>query len=214
MKDYAIYLDLDGVLADYDGGFRRDHPTFKIDPSLNRSSHLLPGSGSERKRAAYELIKGTTFYANLPLMPGAEKLYNFVRDSRPIILTAAPKFGAGEEEFHINPHWLGAAFHKRNWVETVFLPAASYERASLWGKILTNMTFDQQTSPRPRIRLADDRFICTSSARKFQFMHRKKSEHQILVDDRPDNIEAWRNAGGIGILHTSVDDSIEQLKAL
>lgn len=214
MKDKAIYLDLDGVMADYDGGFRRDHPTFKLDPSLNRSSHLLPGSGSAKKREAYELVKGTTFYADLPMMPGAAKLYNFVREAHPIILTAAPKYGATEADFHINPHWLGAAFHKRNWVECVLLPAASYERAPLWKKALISISYDHQSAPRPRIRMPDTRFICTTSSRKHEFMHRKKSEHQILVDDRPDNIEAWNNAGGIGILHTSVEDSIRQLKAL
>jgi cytidyltransferase-like protein len=36
----------------------------------------------------------------------------------------------------------------------------------------------------------------------------------ILIDDRKDNIEQWINAGGIGILHTSADDTITQLKKL
>jgi cytidyltransferase-like protein len=36
----------------------------------------------------------------------------------------------------------------------------------------------------------------------------------ILIDDRKDNIEQWVNAGGIGILHTSADDTITQLKKL
>ena len=36
----------------------------------------------------------------------------------------------------------------------------------------------------------------------------------VLIDDRPKNIEAWENAGGIGILHTSAADTIEQLKKL
>ena len=36
----------------------------------------------------------------------------------------------------------------------------------------------------------------------------------VLIDDRPKNIEAWENAGGIVILHTSAADTIEQLKKL
>jgi hypothetical protein len=36
----------------------------------------------------------------------------------------------------------------------------------------------------------------------------------ILIDDRKDNIEQWVNAGGIGILHTSADNTITQLKKL
>ena len=46
----------------------------------------------------------------------------------------------------------------------------------------------------------------------------KKSEFaapdSILIDDRPSNVEQWISAGGIGILHTSAKDTIEQLKKL
>jgi len=36
----------------------------------------------------------------------------------------------------------------------------------------------------------------------------------ILIDDRTSNIEQWRAKGGIGILHTSANKTIEQLKEL
>ena len=36
----------------------------------------------------------------------------------------------------------------------------------------------------------------------------------ILIDDRADNINQWEAAGGIGILHTSASNTIEQLKKL
>jgi len=36
----------------------------------------------------------------------------------------------------------------------------------------------------------------------------------ILIDDRQVNIDQWEAAGGIGILHTSADDTISQLKKL
>ena len=35
----------------------------------------------------------------------------------------------------------------------------------------------------------------------------------ILVDDRRKSLDPWIAAGGIGILHTSVEDTIEQLRA-
>jgi nicotinamide mononucleotide adenylyltransferase len=38
--------------------------------------------------------------------------------------------------------------------------------------------------------------------------------NRILIDDRADTIEKWNRAGGIGILHTSAQDTIEQLKKL
>ena len=36
----------------------------------------------------------------------------------------------------------------------------------------------------------------------------------ILIDDRKDNIAQWREAGGIGILHTSTSSTIKQLEKL
>lgn len=36
----------------------------------------------------------------------------------------------------------------------------------------------------------------------------------ILIDDRIDNIEGWVGAGGIGIHHSSTDNTIKELKKL
>ena len=38
--------------------------------------------------------------------------------------------------------------------------------------------------------------------------------NHILIDDRESNIDQWRAAGGIGILHTSASNTIQQLKKL
>ena len=38
--------------------------------------------------------------------------------------------------------------------------------------------------------------------------------NSILIDDRQVNIDQWEAAGGIGILHTSTDNTISQLKEL
>ena len=40
------------------------------------------------------------------------------------------------------------------------------------------------------------------------------ASNHILIDDRESNIDQWRAAGGIGILHTSASDTIQQLKKL
>jgi hypothetical protein len=228
MKTFQIFFDADGVTADYDQGFRNDYPDFVLDPALNRSSHLLPGSGSERKRAAYELIKGTDFYARLPIMPGAVDLYieALKYDPEPIILTAAPKFGATEEDFHINPYWLGAAFHKRNWIEEIFLDSVHHHLAYMDDEPPISPPLHEdggeqdwhnvwiRGSRKGRFPISDERFICTTSSRKHQYMHRKHSDHQILIDDRIDNITAWREAGGIGILHASAEQSIVELREI
>jgi 5'(3')-deoxyribonucleotidase len=39
-------------------------------------------------------------------------------------------------------------------------------------------------------------------------------KNRILIDDREDTIDKWNAAGGIGILHTSAQNTINQLKQL
>ena len=40
------------------------------------------------------------------------------------------------------------------------------------------------------------------------------NEHSILIDDMQKNIDQWKAAGGIGILHTNAKDTIKKLKDL
>ena len=44
--------------------------------------------------------------------------------------------------------------------------------------------------------------------------HELAGPGKILVDDRKDNIERWNNAGGIGIVFKSTDQTISDLKQL
>ena len=54
------------------------------------------------------------------------------------------------------------------------------------------------------------KLILRSAERKQEFA----TPNSILIDDRADNIQRWKDAGGIGILHTSAADTIQQLKDL
>jgi hypothetical protein len=58
---------------------------------------------------------------------------------------------------------------------------------------------------------ANDRINFTASLGTKQ---NYSGKNKILIDDRPDNIEQWRSKGGIGILHTSAQDTIKQLQNL
>lgn len=40
------------------------------------------------------------------------------------------------------------------------------------------------------------------------------SGKSILIDDRKDNVDEWRSAGGIGILFTSTQQTIDELKKI
>ena len=58
--------------------------------------------------------------------------------------------------------------------------------------------------------LPDVKLILRPASQKQQYA----SPTSILIDDRQKNIEQWEAAGGIGILHTSTANTIEQLKKL
>lgn len=55
-----------------------------------------------------------------------------------------------------------------------------------------------------------DGVICCLSKDKNKF----GKPNDILIDDRPNNIEKWEEMGGIGILHTSAESTIQKLKEL
>lgn len=200
--DLVIYCDMDGVVVDYDAGIRA--MGFDIDPSLK---HTLNRSNSDNplKSQMYEAIRGTEFYYNCPAMPDAEKLWKYIDPIDPIMLTASPKFGADENNYFLNPHWLGAAYHKRRWMEEIFLPTVYAEETQDFG----GRTYLRR---RDRIAILDERFICTTSARKSEFIHRRHGPLQVLIDDRVANCEAWARIGGFAILHVSADDTITALE--
>lgn len=52
--------------------------------------------------------------------------------------------------------------------------------------------------------------ICCLS--KDKTLYCKKDD--ILIDDWPENITAWQQAGGIGIMHTSAEQTIQRLQQL
>ena len=75
-----LFLDADGVLADFDEGVRR---------LLGMSAREFE---ARRGRGAFwrELAKAPDFYARLPEMPDARELFDAVKQLKPTILTGLP----------------------------------------------------------------------------------------------------------------------------
>ena len=76
-----LYLDCDGVLADFDEGVRR---LLGADPQVYVEKH---GMGKFWK----QLALAPEFYAQLPLMPDARELFAAVKHLDPVILTGLPR---------------------------------------------------------------------------------------------------------------------------
>lgn len=112
----SVYFDQDGVLADFDGGLVLAGLT--ADPALNKSSAHLSQEDRARKRALYAAINDIDFFLDLPAMPGARALWAAATAYEPIILTAAPDFGLGEED----PGFHKAARQKKTWVDKMIEP--------------------------------------------------------------------------------------------
>jgi 5'(3')-deoxyribonucleotidase len=83
MPEPRLFLDADGVLADFDSGARR---LLGAGPKQFIAKH---GRGAFWKR----LAKAPDFYARLPEMPDARRLFDAVKHLEPTILTGLPMGG-------------------------------------------------------------------------------------------------------------------------
>jgi hypothetical protein len=76
-----LYLDCDGVLADFEGAATK---LLGLPPRAFEKRHGLPTFW--KRLAAHP-----DFYGSLPLMPDAMRLFDAVRHLDPIILTGLPR---------------------------------------------------------------------------------------------------------------------------
>jgi 5'(3')-deoxyribonucleotidase len=173
-----IFLDMDGVLADFDKaladrGIVNDHSFL----------HKHPSEWTEHDKAldaqVVACMNEPGWFYNLDTMPGASDLWHWATvlgTAAPYVLTARPK----EEKIAER-----VTNEKRNWI-------------------------------RERFPLEESNFICCVRSQKSHFAvtwGRDMVEHKnILVDDLPANIAEWQKAGGIGILFTSAEQAIQELR--
>ena len=161
---YTIYLDMDGVIADFDQRFRD-------------IAGMEPKEFEEKygKKEFWKLIDEENkikFWVGIPVMSGAKKLVNYVSQYDYEILTA-PSI---RKQSRIGKMvWLRKV-HSDLFPNT---PKVNFKPAKEKHQIKSNLT-----------------------------------KTDILIDDKASTIDTWNATGGTGILHTSADDTIKQLKQL
>ncbi len=113
-KTLAVYLDQDGVLADFERA-RRELMGVNS-PNLNKRRDLLSASDKKLKEFLYQAIKeNPKFYYNLLPLADAMELVSTMHPFGPVILTAVPSaFENCPEEFSI----IEAA--KWSWLQELF----------------------------------------------------------------------------------------------
>jgi Fe-Mn family superoxide dismutase len=161
--EYKIYVDMDGVVADFDQRFRD-------------LAGIGPREFEEKygKNAFWDFIdegdNKLVFWVGIPPMSDAKQLIDYVSK-----------------------------------YDYEMLTAPSLKKQSLMGKGLwmKNQTNKGLFPSKPKVN-----YRSAKSKKDFA------APNHILIDDREDTINSWNAAGGIGILHTSAANTINQLKKL
>jgi 5'(3')-deoxyribonucleotidase len=150
-----IYIDCDGVLADFDGWKAE---IAKTRPEVNDDTKGL-----------WSVVKDEDhFYLNLPMLPDAQELMSFLRETEiPLaILTALPRRNTVPD----------AESDKRTWIKKYIDPSIEFN--------IGPFAIDKQNFAKPG---------------------------RVLIDDNDKNIAQWNAKGGIGILHRTLQATLEEL---
>jgi len=151
---YKIYVDMDGVLVDFDGGYEK---------LTGMTTRAADEKGPEFFWKPISKA-GAKWWITLNWMPDGKQLWDYVKKYNPELLSAPSREEASK-------------MGKRIWVKREL----------------------------PGVKL-----ILRSADKKQEFA----SPNSILIDDREKNIEQWKSAGGVGILHTDAASTIKKLKEL
>ena len=160
----VVYIDMDGVLADFFGGVEKMY-------GVQHWKELTSDKTKDLKSEVINRITGTDFFATLPKFDSAGELISMVKE-----------FTGGNFSINTSPlrgDHTNSSKYKKLWIQN-------------------------------NIEQPDDIII---TGRKESYAKDKASgTPNILIDDRPVNIDRWQNAGGYGILYQANRDSLSKVK--
>ena len=146
-----VYLDMDGVIADFFGGVERLY-------GVDHWKQLTSDKTKDLRQDVIDRIAGTDFFAHLPKFSSADTLIEMIK-----------KFTGGQYSILTSPlrgDTENSGYYKKVWI----------------GKHIVK----------------PDDIIVTGRKESYAV---KNGVPNILIDDRPINIEKWQSKGGYGILY-------------
>ena len=167
---FELFVDLDGVLADFSRGMTKILRVVHGGDETHIEGEYE--KNHEYRRRMWRTVEiyqrqGGELWYGLELMEDAMVLWEYIRRYEPQILSAT-----GGAQFNAAPQ-------KHRWVAE-----------KLGEHVVVNLT------------------------EKAALKSRHAAPHRILIDDKTKALNPWEEQGGIGILHTSAERTIQALKDL
>ena len=159
-----VYLDMDGVLADFFGGVEKLY-------GVSHWKELTADKSKDLKKEVIDRITGTDFFATLPKFPTADGLIDLVK-----------KFTGGT--FSINTSPL----------------RGDHENSGKYKKVWISNNIEAPAE------------IIVTGRKETYAKDKASGTPNILIDDRPVNIQKWQAAGGYGILYQANRDQLNKVQ--
>jgi hypothetical protein len=159
-----VYLDMDGVLADFFGGVEKLY-------GVSHWKELTADKSKDLKKEVIDRITGTDFFATLPKFPTADGLIDMVK-----------KFTGGT--FSINTSPL----------------RGDHENSGKYKKVWISNNIETPAE------------IIVTGRKETYAKDKASGTPNILIDDRPINIQKWQAAGGYGILYQANRDPLSKVQ--
>ena len=159
-----VYLDMDGVLADFFGGVEKLY-------GVSHWKELTADKTKDLKKEVIDRITGTDFFATLPKFPTADGLIDLVK-----------KFTGGT--FSINTSPL----------------RGDHENSGKYKKVWIKNNIEAPAE------------IIVTGRKETYAKDKASGTPNILIDDRPVNIQKWQAAGGFGILYQANKDPLSKVQ--
>ena len=160
----TVYLDMDGVLADFFGGVEKMY-------GVEHWKQLTNDKTKDLKKEVIDRITGTDFFATLPKFDSADQLIAMIKE-----------FTGGTYSINTSPL------------------RGDHENSAKYKRVWINNNIERPAE------------IIVTGRKESYAKDKASGTPNILIDDRPVNIQRWQAAGGYGILYQANRDSLDKVK--